>query len=562
MERYQGKKCPSKIGLIVAAVVLTVLVLPLLAGTALAADRWSDISDAEWVQAYGVTAAEVGMVAQGYGDGTFRPTEPIVRAQFAKMVVEGLNIPVATPTVPDFYYKWIEGAAQAQIVMGYLDHTFRPDGNVQRQEASSILGRWLAAREMEVTGSIHGEKGDYATLAAWYAAEGEDLLTPIADGESVAPAHRATTAYLIMRGVVVGVSSGGLTYLRPLNSLSRAQAATIIVRANDTADGFEFNKPGNVLISDQFNNRVLELTEDGVLVWQFGTGSSTPGPDTVVGVNDAERISEGRTLIAGTGAPAGTPGYPDAGAPDNRVFIVNKDGEIVWQYGQAGVTGSGPNELSAPVQATYLSNGHVLITDQGNQRVIEVDTDKEIVWQYGTTGVSGSGSNQLNNPNSAELLPNGHILIADESNNRVIEVTRDHEIVWQYGDPNDTSILNGSAFASRLPNGNTLITDANNNRVVEVTEAKAVVWTYVTNTRPGSVANPLPTRAVRLENGDTLISDQFNGQVIRVDHAGVIVKVYGTIGVNDNAPGDLNAPYDAKVIGDYTGLTNPVDSLD
>ena len=48
----------------------------------------------------------------------------------------------------------------------------------------------------------------------------------------------------------------------------------------------------------------------------------------------------------------------------------------------------------------------------------------------------------------------------------------------------------------------------------------------------------------------------------RVDHAGVIVKVYGTIGVNDNAPGDLNAPYDAKVIGDYTGLTNPVDSLD
>ena len=57
-------------------------------------------------------------------------------------------------------------------------------------------------------------------------------------------------------------------------------------------------------------------------------------------------------------------------------------------------------------------------------RIIEVTLDKQIVWQYGQTGVSGEGPDQLNNPNSAELLANGHILIADENNNRVIEVNR------------------------------------------------------------------------------------------------------------------------------------------
>jgi len=71
------------------------------------------------------------------------------------------------------------------------------------------------------------------------------------------------------------------------------------------------------------------------------------------------------------------------------------------------------------------------------------------------------------------------------------------------------------------------------------------------------VAQPLPTRAVRLKNGNTLISDQFNHQVIEVDPSGNIVFSQGQIGVAGNGFNELNAPYDAKVVGDYTGLTAP-----
>ena len=319
-----------------------------------------------------------------------------------------------------------------------------------------------------------------------------------------------------------------------------------------------FNAPGNILIADQFNNRVVEVDSSHHVVWHFGNGSSVAGPHSIVGTNDAERVGD-LTLISGTGTPAGAdPSCTNTnGCPDNRVILVDRAGRIVWQYGAAGVTGSGPNELNTPVQATALPGGDVLITDQANERVIEVTPDHGIVWQYGTTGVTGAGPNQLNNPNSAELLANGHVLIADENNNRVIEVTRRHHTVWSYGSPNDTTTLNGAAFASRLPNGNTLITDSNNNRVVEVTHQKTVVFTYVTNTRPGSIAQPLPTRAVRRANGDTLISDQFNDQVIEINAAGAIVFTQGQIQTDGTAFDQLNAPYDAKVIGDFTGLTPP-----
>ena len=320
-----------------------------------------------------------------------------------------------------------------------------------------------------------------------------------------------------------------------------------------------FNKAGDILVTDQFNNRVLEINpKTQKIVWSFGTGSAFAGSTTVIAPNDAERIPGGRTLIAGTGVPAGTKGYPPAGAIDNRVFIVNAQKKIVWQYGVGGLTGNRPNQLNTPVSAVYLPNGHVLITDQANQRVIEVNKAKKIVWQYGTTSVTGSGANHLDTPNSAELLPNGHILIADETNNRVIEVTRAKKIVWQYGSPDDAdSILHGAAFASRLPSGNTLISDSANNRIIEVNMSKHVVFNYPTNKQPGSLAGPNPTRAVQLTNGSILITNQFDNQILIVNRAKSIVYRYGKIGVVGKAHGFLNGPYSAYVIGDYTGMTKP-----
>jgi hypothetical protein len=327
----------------------------------------------------------------------------------------------------------------------------------------------------------------------------------------------------------------------------------------------DFNRPGNILIADQFNNRVIEVTPAGNIVWSFGLGPNDLSRRSIIGVNDVQRVGP-FTLMAGTGTPAGViPQAPD-GAPDNRVVLVNPAGHIVWQYGQFGQSGSGPNLLDTPVQCTWLPNAHVLITDQANNRIIEVNLRKHIIWQY--PGSNTNVDDQLNGPNSAELLENGHILIADQGNSRALEVTRDDQIVQTLSAGGSLNIL---AFASRLPNGDTLLTDAGNARIVEVDANDVPVWQYQINTNPPSVAAPLPTRAVRLRNGDTLISDQFNNRVIRVDSGGNLLMTYGlplaggdTIGNNVGydlltTQKGLYSPYDAKVVGDYTGLTPPFD---
>src|SRR5215469_18244352 len=118
----------------------------------------------------------------------------------------------------------------------------------------------------------------------------------------------------------------------------------------------EFNSRHNTLIADQFNNRVIEVDRKGKIVWQFGLGPTDFSPASIIGTNDVQRVGE-LTLMAGTGTPGGQPEAPNCtnpnGCPDNRVLLVNRARQIVWQYGEFGVTGAGPDQLSTPVQNTW-----------------------------------------------------------------------------------------------------------------------------------------------------------------------------------------------------------------
>jgi hypothetical protein len=347
-----------------------------------------------------------------------------------------------------------------------------------------------------------------------------------------------------------------------------------------------FNRPGNVLIADQFNNRVVETAPDGQIVWSFGRGPNDFTAQSIIGVNDAERIGT-LTLMTGTGTPANLINElpVDVPAPDNRVILVDRSGKIVWQYGQFRIAGSGFNLLNTPVQSTFIpcSRHHckhlcgqssILITDQGNNRVILVNKKKNVIWQYPVSNTAPQ--DLLNSPNSAQKLKNGNYLIADENNNRAVEISRSHKIVKIF---TANGTLGACAFASRLPDGHTLLTDATNNRIVEVNRHDIPVWQYITNTEPLSIPNPTPTRGLRLKNGDTLISDQFNNRVIRISGltgisgaegilayyglplTGAVIPPNNIIGTNKGYDPlttqlGLYAPYDAKIIGDYTGLTD------
>lgn len=123
--------------------------------------------------------------------------------------------------------------------------------------------------------------------------------------------------------------------------------STVAISANGVILSREFNRDGNVLIADQFNNRVIEITPAGEIVWSFGLGPEDFSARSPIGVNDAQRVGP-FTLLAGTGTPAGVILQAPGGAVDNRVLLVDPAGQIVWQYGQFGQTGTSWDICSVP----------------------------------------------------------------------------------------------------------------------------------------------------------------------------------------------------------------------
>jgi len=227
---------------IAAIITIAIVFVTALAGVAVAAPPWSDASSSWWTSSYGVTEAQVATVADGYPDGTFRPNTAVTRGQFAKMAVSGLGVDTSNPSTPSFkdvgrggtFYIYVEGAYKAGLIGGYPSGgglLFKPSNTITRQQANSILGRYLSKLELNNTGSIHGDVTNYGSLELWYAAEGKFYLNGFTDASKVVSDHRATTAYLIRRGIIKGSNSR----LNPTSTLVRSQAAVMVLRVKAEA---------------------------------------------------------------------------------------------------------------------------------------------------------------------------------------------------------------------------------------------------------------------------------------------------------------------------------------
>ena len=204
---------------------------------------WRDIADNTWLNSYGVSAQEAVTVAQGRSDGTFGPAERVNRGQFAKMAIQGLGISLELPQTPSFsdvpenhvFFGNVEQCTAAGVMSGYADGTFHPTAAVTREQSCSVLGRWLAEQEIAFKGGIIGTTGTYATLRAWFTAEGEPYLSVFTDAGGVSAAHQISSAYLTARGVLSGSGSGTASQLRPTAAINRAQAVALVVRVKHAA---------------------------------------------------------------------------------------------------------------------------------------------------------------------------------------------------------------------------------------------------------------------------------------------------------------------------------------
>lgn len=111
----------------------------------------------------------------------------------------------------------------------------------------------------------------------------------------------------------------------------------------------------------------------------------------------------------------------------DTVVLIDKETERVkWSWG--------PGELEKPHHATQLSNGDVLIFDNGSKRkwsrIVRLDpTHNQIIWSYQSEPKEDFYSRSRG---GAQLLDNGNVLITETNSGRVFEVTPAGERVWEY----------------------------------------------------------------------------------------------------------------------------------
>lgn len=125
-------------------------------GGAVEPPDFSDVADSPYMSAiYELTAR--GIVS-GFGDGTFRPGEPVSRQQFAKMIVKTLGLSVTGTEVCPFadvgsgmdlsdpFYpdKYVAVCAARAIAQGYANGTFGPYDHILCQQLISMVARAAA----------------------------------------------------------------------------------------------------------------------------------------------------------------------------------------------------------------------------------------------------------------------------------------------------------------------------------------------------------------------------------------------------------------------------------
>jgi hypothetical protein len=247
-----------------------------------------------WASEFVLRLAAEGVVA-GFPDGTFRPDDPVTRAQFAAIVVRAFDpAPVRDPLsfsdVPADHWAraYIDRATQGGFLNGYPDGTFGPARNVTRQEALVALAKGL------------GLGGGYSTLAGFYD-----------DAAAVAGWAQALVGAATLEGLVV--NHPARRRLEPVRAATRAEIAAFV-----------------------HQGLVRQGTLDPVAAPEI-----VPSPAAILAAAEHRSRAYGETYATSAAAVSPNPSFPDNARPDATPLTCTQGywkcnmfaGDVVYEAG-------------------------------------------------------------------------------------------------------------------------------------------------------------------------------------------------------------------------------------
>jgi hypothetical protein len=281
--------------------------------------------------------------------------------------------------------------------------------------------------------------------------------------------------------------------------------------------------PGDILIADHLNNRLLIVDPQGRIRWVFPRRGDLPHGQRFLVPDDAFFSPDGRYIIATE--------------EDNQVISVISIAtrRIVYRYGTPGSAGAGPDHASNPDDAMLTPGGDLLFADIRNCRIVTVRLPAHrplsVIGHTGY-GCAHQPPQVFGSPNGAFPLTDGNYLVTEINGDWASEMSLQGHVRWSAHPP---GVVYPSDSNEVYP-GRYLTADFSSpGQVVEFSATGRRLWRFGGLNHP-SLALPLP-------NGDILVNDDFNDRVIVIDpltHR--IVWQYGHTGRPGSAPGYLNDP--------------------
>jgi outer membrane protein assembly factor BamB len=284
--------------------------------------------------------------------------------------------------------------------------------------------------------------------------------------------------------------------------------------------------PGYLMIADRDNNRIIIVNPDGQIVWRFPTAGALRAGQVFAGPDDAFLSADDRDIITNEE-------FSDTIA----VLSLTRRSRIVWEYGHPDVQGSSPGYLAHPDDAYLLRDGEIQVADIINCRVLWLNRAKRIMRSIGSAGnCSHDPPQALSEPNGDTPLPDGGVLVT-EIGGWIDRFTATGRLVWSIKAPTDYP-----SDAQLLPGGNVLVAGFNTpGRIDILAPTGRILWTYGPADGPGALDRP--SIAVELPNGMIAATDDWHHRVVVIDRATKrIVWQYGHDGIAGRAPGYLSKP--------------------
>lgn len=281
--------------------------------------------------------------------------------------------------------------------------------------------------------------------------------------------------------------------------------------------------PGDILIADHLNNRLLIVDPQGQVRWQFPRPGDLARGQTFLVPDDAFFSPDGKYIIA-------------TQEDDFVISVISiATNKIVYRYGTPGVPGSGPNHVNNPDDALLAPGGDIVSADIKNCRVITIEPPAHHLLH--AIGQGGGGCvhqppYRFGSPNGAFPLTDGHYLVTEINGDWVDEMSLTGQVSWSAHPPH---VLYPSDTNAIYPGRFVTVDYSNPGQVVEFNSHGRLLWRFGGLNKP-SLGLPLP-------NGDILVNDDFNNRVIVIDpvtHR--IVWQYGHTGAAGSKPGYLHDP--------------------